>query len=155
MGHNLMNINTLLQTILLAVSICSGLPMLVCAAELSPVGHWQLLDEETERPYAIVEISESKNEYLGHIRKIFPQPGETANPLCTKCSGEFKDKPMLGMQIMSGLQRVGNHYDHGVILDPDEGKTYSCQIKILEDGKKLAVLFYIGSALFGYPDTWL
>ena len=150
-----MKASTPLKAILLASSLAAGLPAFTHAAGMTPVGHWQLFDENSKQPYAMVEISENQGEYLGHIRKVFPQPGEDPNPLCTQCSGELKNKPMLGMRILSGLRQEGDRYDNGVILDPDEGKTYRCRITVLEGGKKLAVLFYLGSTLFGYTDTWL
>ena len=42
----------------------------------------------------------------------------------------------------------------GDILYPDNGKSYSCYIKLEEKGRKLHVRDYIGFSLFGRTQIW-
>ena len=53
------------------------------------------------------------------------------------------------MTILWGLKKDGEQYDDGQILDPASGKTYSANMKLIEDGQKLEVRGYIGFALMG------
>ncbi len=53
-----------------------------------------------------------------------------------------------------GYGKQGGKYDDGKIVDPESGKVYSANMKVLEDGKKLEVRGYIGFSLIGRSQTW-
>ncbi len=119
------------------------------------VGYWKTIDDKTHKPKSIVHIYKAKDgKYYGRIVKLFRDPGEEQNPKCDKCPGDRKNKPIIGMVILTKLQKVGdNMWDHGRILDPGNGKIYDCKMWI-EDGK-LQVRGYIGWSLIGRSQTWL
>ena len=120
------------------------------------VGKWKTIDDETNEPKAVVEIwkDPSNGKYYGKIIKLFRKPGEDPNPLCENCPGDKKNKPVIGMVIITDMEKVGNNeWDNGEILDPDSGYTYDCKMWI-EDGK-LQVRGYLGWSLFGRSQTWL
>ncbi|MFZ9035427.1 MAG: DUF2147 domain-containing protein [Francisellaceae bacterium] len=48
----------------------------------------------------------------------------------------------------------GPVYDDGSILDPSDGKVYSCKMYTTDYGKWLNVRGYIGFSLFGRTQTW-
>ena len=75
------------------------------------------------------------------------------NSLCQKCSGEDKNKPILGLTIIKGLSKEGAEYTSGEILDPKNGKLYKCAIS-LESKDKLKVRGYIGFSLLGRTQYW-
>ena len=58
---------------------------------------------------------------------MFPKPGEDPNPVCTKCSGDQKNAPSLGLVIIKGMQRNGLIYENGTILDPRNGQVYQAK----------------------------
>jgi len=58
------------------------------------------------------------------------------------------------MAILRGLRWDGEQYSGGEILDPDNGTTYRCRIRIVEDGRKLEVRGFIGVSLFGRTQVW-
>lgn len=74
----------------------------------------------------------------GTIEKLFWPAGEEQNPVCEKCEGERKGKPIIGMTILSGLKPDSSDYG-GQILDPSSGKTYQSRMTLSPDGKSLAV----------------
>jgi uncharacterized protein (DUF2147 family) len=121
----------------------------------SPIGKWRTIDDSTKEEKSIVEISETSGRMSGKITKIFPKPGKDPNPKCDKCSGDRKDKPILGMTILWDLSKDGDtKWSGGKVLDPENGKTYSCHIRLLEGGKKLNVRGFLGISLLGRSQTW-
>jgi uncharacterized protein (DUF2147 family) len=59
------------------------------------------------------------------------------------------------MEIMWGLTRDGAEYSGGRVLDPEEGKTYRCKLRVIDAGKKLELRGYVGISLLGRTQTWL
>lgn len=119
------------------------------------VGKWRTIDDETKKPKSIVEIVEVNGKLEGKITQLFRGPDEDQNPVCNKCTGALKDKPVLGMQIMSGFSRESDtKWVDGKILDPKNGKTYSCFVELQDGGKKLKVRGFIGFAVIGRTQIW-
>ncbi len=125
------------------------------AHEISPVGSWKTIDDKTHQVKSIVKITEVNGEFQGRVEKIFSPPAKVPDPVCNKCEGDKKDKPILGMTILSGLSKNGDEYSGGKILDLEVGKIYKCKIKVSEDGKTLEVRGFIGISLIGRTQTWM
>jgi len=125
------------------------------ANQASPIGLWKTIDDETEAPRSIVEIAEVNGELQGHITKIFYRPDEKPDPVCDKCEGARKDKPVIGMTFLWGLKKDGDGWAGGEILDPKNGKIYNAKMSLIEDGKALRVRGFIGTPLLGRSQTWL
>lgn len=126
----------------------------VHAGTLSPEGKWKTISDVTGKANSIVRIWKEKEKLFGKVEEVIPQEGEDPNPLCHKCEGEKKDQPITGMLILWDLTQNESAWDGGFILDPDNGKTYRCMIRVVEDGRKLEVRGYIGFSLFGRTQTW-
>ena len=124
-------------------------------AQETPVGLWKNIDDVTGKPKGLIHITEKNGELTGTIEKLFRGPEEEQNPLCTKCTGTDKDKPIIGMVILKGLKKEGEEYTGGTILDPKNGTLYKSKLKLEEGGKKLKVRGYIGFSLFGRTQTWI
>lgn len=123
----------------------------------SAVGRWKTIDDETKEAKSIVVITEVDGQLVGKIEKLFRKEGEDQNPKCDKCSGDKKDQPIIGMQILKGLKKdkgSETKWSGGEILDPKNGKTYSCKIEVIEDGKKLKLRGFIGFSLLGRTQIW-
>lgn len=120
----------------------------------SPVGVWKTLSDKNGDAESLVRIVEVNGELQGKVERIFSPPAPSANPLCEECKGELKNKPIVGMTIMKRLHRSGSEYTGGEILDPDEGETYKCSVRVIDGGAKLEVRGYIGISLFGRTQTW-
>jgi Uncharacterized protein conserved in bacteria (DUF2147) len=70
-------------------------------------GVWQQIDPRTGKVGALVTFSERGGLFSGHISKLFPDPGEDPRPLCHKCPGAQRDKPILGLVFIEGMRRSG------------------------------------------------
>lgn len=57
------------------------------------------------------------------------------------------------MEILWDLIKIGKVWDDGTIMDPKNGKEYSCKIE-LEGQDKLKVRGYLGFSLLGRTQTW-
>ncbi|AXG74319.1 DUF2147 domain-containing protein [Flavobacterium arcticum] len=115
------------------------------------VGKWKTIDDETGEAKSIVEIYEQNGKIYGKVIEILNPAKKSAK--CTKCKGADKDKPIEGLVIIKGLEKDGDEYTDGDILDPNKGKLYSCTIKL--DGKdKLDVRGYLGFSFIGRSQTW-
>jgi uncharacterized protein (DUF2147 family) len=73
--------------------------------------------------------------------------------LCDLCEGNRKGQKILGMNILDGLEKDGNEWSGGTILDPRNGNVYKCCI-LLENPNKLKIRGYIGISLFGKTAYW-
>lgn len=121
----------------------------------SPVGVWQTIDDKTNKPRSIVQIWQQDNELRGKILKIYYQPGEGEKDVCKKCTGVNHNKPILGMTIIWGMSKQDDDWKGGKILDPKNGKTYSCKMTLIEGGQQLKVRGYIGTPLLGRTQIWI
>ncbi|MFV5696301.1 DUF2147 domain-containing protein [Flavobacterium sp. LB3P122] len=115
------------------------------------IGKWKTIDDETGKAKSIVEIYEKSGKIYGKVIEILEE--EHRKKVCTNCSGEDKNKPILGMTVIKGLTKEGNQYTRGKILDPKNGKLYKCYIT-LESKDKLKVRGFIGISLFGRTQYW-
>ena len=61
-------------------------------------------------------------------------------------------KPIVGLVIVRGLKN-GENWTDGTILDPANGKRYSCNISLREDGN-LNIRGYLGFSLLGRTQVW-
>ncbi|MFH7766901.1 DUF2147 domain-containing protein [Acinetobacter sp. BSP-28] len=115
---------------------------------------WKTIDDETKKPLSIVQFTENSQGVLS--AKIIHVLEGTEGEKCTKCKGKFYNKPLKGVQIVSGLKKAThNSYDGGKITDPKNGKTYSFNAKLSPDGKTLSGRGYIGISALGRSQTWL
>lgn len=141
-----------MKTLLLLGSIIFGLNAF---SQTSPVGRWKSIDDETKQPKSIIEIFEKDGLLYGKIERLFRKADEDQNPKCDKCSGSQKDQLIIGMQILNSLKKDSDvKWSGGEILDPNNGKTYSCKVTLIEDGKKLEVRGFIGFSLLGRTQVW-
>ena len=118
----------------------------------SVFGKWKTIDDETGKAKSIVEIYEKDGKVYGKVSEILNK--DRVNAVCTECEGSDKGKPIQGLVIIRGLEKDGDEYNDGKILDPENGKLYKCYIQ-LEEPNKLKVRGYIGFAALGRTQYWL
>lgn len=104
------------------------------AQSADPTGRWKTIDDETGNVKSIVEISEVNGKLRGQVMEVL-QSDRGPDPVCDKCKGANKDKPVKGMTILWDLARDGNEWKGGTILDPSNGKTYKSKLALIDDGK--------------------
>ena len=128
--------------------------LLAAAQSSTPAGVWKTVNERGEVE-GLVRIVEVAGELRGTVEKVYSPPAPNPNPLCLDCSGERRNQPVIGMQILSGLRWDGEQYSGGEILDPNNGRSYRCLLRLTDDGRKLEVRGYIGISLLGRTQVWL
>ncbi len=114
-------------------------------------GKWENRDEETGKVDSVIEVYEKNGKAFAKIVEI--TDADRKDAVCDKCSGKNKNKPILGMNILTGLEKDGDEWSGGKILDPKNGKKYKCFIK-LEEADKLKIRGYIGFSLLGRTAYW-
>ena len=114
-------------------------------------GKWESRDEKTNKIDSVVEVYEKDGKAYAKIVEITDKTKKEA--LCVLCENENKNKPILGMNILTGLSKDGNEWSGGKILDPRNGKIYKCYIKLINKNK-LKIRGYIGVSLFGKTAYW-
>ncbi len=112
----------------------------------SVVGKWKTIDDETGKVKSIVELSIKDGKLYGKIIKLFKAPSEEQDPICNVCPGSRKGKKVVGMTIVTALEKDGEEWEgDDAILDPKNGKLYDCKIWLDEDHSNiLNVRGYIG-----------
>ncbi len=120
----------------------------------SAVGRWITIDDSSHKKKSIVRIWERDRMLYGNIEELFTEPGEDPNPICNKCEGSLRDRPVKGMMILWQMRKDDDEWSGGRILDPENGKVYRCTIKLAGGGQKLKVRGYVGVSLFGRTQVW-
>lgn len=115
------------------------------------MGKWKTIDDQTGKEKSIVEIYEKNGLLYGKLVELLEEKNK--NAICSACSGKNKNKPYLGLVIITDLEKDGNQWSGGKILDPKTGKEYKCHIE-LEDANKLKVRGYVGVSLLGRTQYW-
>ena len=140
-----------LTTVLVLISLVFGFETAQAQASDSIVGIWKTYDDDTNQPAALVEIAEKNGIYSGVITKLLDP---NAPVYCSKCTDSRKGKPVIGLEILTGLRKTGDSYSGGQILDPDDGEIYRAEIKPKDQGSKLELRAYIGIPLLGRTQSW-
>jgi uncharacterized protein (DUF2147 family) len=103
----------------------------------SPVGKWRTIDDKSGKPKSIVQITENDGVLTGKIVELLEGASEKA---CSKCEGDLKDKPLVGMRILWDLKKEGDTWTDGKIFNPADGGTYTSKAKLTDGGKTLDVI---------------
>lgn len=114
-------------------------------------GKWHSTNEETGEVDSVIEVYKKDGKAFAKVVGI--KDPARQNVVCDLCKGENKNKPILGLNILTGLEKDGDEWSGGKILDPRNGKIYKCYIK-LENANKLKIRGYIGFSLIGKTAYW-
>jgi uncharacterized protein (DUF2147 family) len=113
-------------------------------------GLWKSTDHQDNTEKSVVLIYEKNGKLYGKVERLLPAATITQ---CTGCEGELKNKSIVGMLIMTDLLKNQTGGTDGKILDPTNGKFYSCDIELVTPDQ-LKVRGYIGFPTFGKTMYW-
>jgi uncharacterized protein (DUF2147 family) len=146
-----MRVLTTLVVLLLVLS-ASALPAAAADARLaSPVGLWEPLDG-AGKPLGLIRIFEVGGLYYGRIEPSSPADDRSA--VCTRCTDERHNQPIIGLVLMRHLRLEKGRYIGGDILDPDTGRIYACTLWLTDGGRQLTMRGFVGFSLLGQSQTW-
>ena len=139
----------------LTALVFSSLSSLTFAQDIT--GTWKNIDDKTGSSKAILEIRQETNgTYTAKVVKITPRPGYTPKETCINCPAPYTNKPILGMDVLTGLKYVeGLNFSGGKIIDPLSGNIYSMKAKLSANGKRLNLRGYVGISALGRSQTWI
>lgn len=106
---------------------------------------------------AKVKIEKKNNKYYGRIVWLKTPTYEDGSPKVDKNNPDASKRvnPVLGLNLLKDFvfDEGDKEWNNGTIYDPENGKTYSCNITLAGD-KKIHVRGYVGISLIGRTDTW-
>ncbi|WP_233244165.1 DUF2147 domain-containing protein [Brumimicrobium oceani] len=125
--------------------------LILCLAMMSLNGNsqsiegvWQTYDDETGELKSDVKIYKKDGKLYGKVVQLHVVDDLEVEATCRYCTDYRKDKPILGMLVMTALVKDGKEWEgDGTLLDPENGKTYDGEVWLVDDNK-LAVRGYIG-----------
>ena len=129
-------------------AVCGLAALALPAWAGTPLGVWKTIDDDTGKPRSYVRIYEKDGKLYGVIEELIREPDEDQDPICDECPESMRKAdgtmPKInGLTVLTGMVQNGEEWSSGHILDPGNGKSYSCKIW-LEDDNKLGVRGYWG-----------
>jgi uncharacterized protein (DUF2147 family) len=140
----------------LIVVVAAAMPMWAGGDDI--LGVWF-----NQKQDAKIDIFKCGNDYCGKIVWLkvptYPPDSKEGTPGTQKIDTKnpdaaLKNRPILGLQIMDGLQYAsGNLWKNGKIYDPDSGKTYNAKATLVSP-VELNLRGFVGLSLFGRTEKW-
>ncbi len=113
-------------------------------------GKWFNKDKDAQ-----IQIYKKGNEYCGKLVWL-KQPNNEDGKAKTDVKNpeaNLKSRPILGLDILKGLNYNDGSWEEGTVYDPKSGKTYSCKLT-LNGSDKLSLRGYLGISIIGRTDVW-
>lgn len=113
------------------------------------VGVWLTSDKDAK-----IKIYQKDSRFYGKMIWLTPDVDGNGKPLTDSENPDptKRNRKLEGIEIVSNLAYADGKWK-GTIYDPESGKTYNCQIKLVNE-IALEVLGYIGSPLLGVKQSW-
>lgn len=140
-----------MRKIILAAALASIAFSATAQNHASPIGKWKTLDDETGKAMTITEVYEAKNGTLA--AKITENLGLPAT--CTGCSGQYKNKPFVGIVTLWNLKaNKDGTWGGGNGYKPSDDRNFNAKsVKLVDGGNKLEVKGCV--AFFCKTATWV
>lgn len=123
------------------------------------VGYWKSISDVKGEEGKVTALWKLSLDGQGQLQgMIVAVPGKPGTEKYVSQKKEYNGLPVVGTYWMKGLKKAGNEgWNNGTIVDIGDAKAdvYGCEVKVVENGKKLAMRGYIGFALIGRTQNWV
>ncbi len=138
------------KTVLLPAVLALGLARPATAQPLSPIGVWT----NPANKMATFEIFPCGKQLCGRFASVTNDPATKPRLDALNADPKLRGRSQAGLVFMQHFQPVGdNRWEDGKIHNFDDGKTYSCLLR-MERPNELLIKGYIGFSLLGKSQTW-
>ncbi|MFU8861696.1 MAG: DUF2147 domain-containing protein [Cyclonatronaceae bacterium] len=117
---------------------------------LEVTGLWLSADKR-----GIIHIYEQEGQFYGRLVWLKEPEDDQGNAILDSENPdpEKRDRPILGLQMVFGLEYSDGEWRNGEIYDPESGKTYSARLR-LNGSDNMDLRGYIRLPMFGRTESW-
>lgn len=102
------------------------------------LGRWTTIDKNGSEESQVV-IYKVSDGYNCKVIRLLGRFADMQDPICEGCPGEYKDQPILGIDIIKGMKYDGEKF-RGKVLSPNMAKVFKMTMEIDPDDSDVLIV---------------